>query len=181
MEIKKASDGWHTDGNAQIVMVRVEEGLQLSVQRLSRHGGDKNCSLGWQVMMLSDPRGLIGGDTEIRCGDGSIRSVKWPGPGFAMMMQVHPHWLILHIALKSACLPAEDAPLSKQQTGFRADACALLQGMIVNHNVQPIMTANGEIQGERLTMVGPSRHSVILFFAAFCASSFGNLDQWCGP
>ena len=41
MQIKKASDGWHTDGNAQIVMVRVEKGLQLSVQRLSRHGGDK--------------------------------------------------------------------------------------------------------------------------------------------
>ena len=40
MQIKKASDGWHTDGNAQIVMVRVKMGLRLSGQRLSRHGGD---------------------------------------------------------------------------------------------------------------------------------------------
>ena len=99
--------------------------------------------------MLSDPRGLIGGDTEVRCGDGSIRSVKWPGPGFAMMMQVHPHWPILHIVLTSAWLPAEDAPLSEHSGPTSA-----LQGMIVNHNVQPVMTANGEIQGERLTMVG---------------------------
>ncbi|KIW60565.1 hypothetical protein PV05_00772 [Exophiala xenobiotica] len=39
------------------------------------------------VLMLSDPVGMKGGETALRTGDGSIRKVKPPGMGYAVMMQ----------------------------------------------------------------------------------------------
>jgi len=80
-----AQDGWHTDGNAQFVV----------------------------VVMLSDPTRMLGGETEVRCGDGSIRRITYPAPGYAIM----------------------------------------LQGMVVHHNVKPVLSAEGRMSGERLTMV----------------------------
>jgi len=58
----EAQDGWHTDGNAQFVV----------------------------VVMLSDPTHVLGGETEVRCGDGSIRKITYPAPGYAIMLQVYP-------------------------------------------------------------------------------------------
>ena len=41
--------------------------------------------------MLSDPSKVeSGGETQVRCGDGSIRNVHYPAAGYAIMLQVLP-------------------------------------------------------------------------------------------
>ena len=50
------------------------------------------------VCMLSDPTGMIGGETALRKGDGSILKVRGPGIGYAVMMQ---GGLISHVPLKA--------------------------------------------------------------------------------
>lgn len=44
---------------------------------------------GMQVLMLSDPSKVSGGETQIRCGDGSVRNVNYPAAGYAIMLQVY--------------------------------------------------------------------------------------------
>ena len=50
------------------------------------------------VCMLSDPTGMVGGETALRRGDGSILKVRGPQIGSAVMMQ---GGLINHVALKA--------------------------------------------------------------------------------
>lgn len=50
------------------------------------------------VCMLSDPTGMVGGETAMRKGDGEIMKVRGPQIGSAVMMQ---GGLINHVALKS--------------------------------------------------------------------------------
>jgi hypothetical protein len=50
------------------------------------------------VCMLSDPTGMVGGETALRKGDGSILKVRGPEVGSAVMMQ---GGLINHVALKA--------------------------------------------------------------------------------
>jgi len=50
------------------------------------------------VCMLSDPTGMVGGETALRKGDGSILKVRGPQIGSAVMMQ---GGLINHVALKA--------------------------------------------------------------------------------
>jgi len=50
------------------------------------------------VCMLSDPSNMVGGETGLRRGDGTIAKVKGPGIGWAVMMQ---GGCIEHIALKA--------------------------------------------------------------------------------
>tara|TARA_R110002060_G_scaffold39569_1_gene50750 strand:+ start:568 stop:1638 length:1071 start_codon:yes stop_codon:yes gene_type:complete len=50
------------------------------------------------VVMLSDPTGMIGGETALRKGDGSLLKVRGPEVGCAVMMQ---GGLINHVALKA--------------------------------------------------------------------------------
>ena len=71
---KETRDGWHTDGNAQFVV----------------------------VVMLSDPTNMLGGETEVRCGDGSVRRITYPAAGYAVMLQVHRPPCFVHIHIASA-------------------------------------------------------------------------------
>lgn len=41
--------------------------------------------------MLSDPSKVeSGGETQVRCGNGSIRNIEYPAAGYAIMLQVLP-------------------------------------------------------------------------------------------
>ncbi|KAJ6103499.1 hypothetical protein N7486_005926 [Penicillium sp. IBT 16267x] len=50
------------------------------------------------VVMLSDPTNMAGGETGLRCGDGSVLKMRGPGIGWAVMMQ---GGCIEHIALRA--------------------------------------------------------------------------------
>lgn len=51
------------------------------------------------VVMLSDPTNMMGGETGLRKGDGTLLKVKGPGVGWAVMMQ---GGCVNHIALKAS-------------------------------------------------------------------------------
>ena len=40
------------------------------------------------ILMLSDTKGMVGGETGIRKGDGTIMKMRYPEPGMAICMQV---------------------------------------------------------------------------------------------
>lgn len=76
--------------------------------------GWHNDSYPWVcVLMLSDASTMMGGETALQCGDGSIRKVRGPGLGYAVMMQGR---YINHAALNAWYAPERVTMV----TSFRA-------------------------------------------------------------
>ncbi|KAH7409590.1 hypothetical protein BKA64DRAFT_720838 [Cadophora sp. MPI-SDFR-AT-0126] len=78
----------------------VDEGIKAAAQENEGHlTAWHNDSYPWVcVVMLSDPTGMVGGETALRKGDGSLLKVRGPEVGCAVMMQ---GGLINHVALKA--------------------------------------------------------------------------------
>ena len=56
------------------------------------------------ILMLSDAKNMVGGETAFRKGDGSIALVKYPAAGYAICMQVRgPCCLHVSCSLLSCC------------------------------------------------------------------------------
>ena len=97
--VEESQDGWHTDGNAQFVV----------------------------VVMLSDPTNMLGGETEVRCGDGSVRKITYPAAGYAVMLQVRwlPYLLDIPSLMYSSNHPIDTIPqvllsaLPRQQSNLK--------------------------------------------------------------
>ncbi|RFU36273.1 hypothetical protein B7463_g121, partial [Scytalidium lignicola] len=79
--------------------INLEEAEKVHKQQLSAAGPwHKDCYPWVIIIMLSDPTNMVGGETGIRKGDGSIVKYRGPGVGWAVLMQ---GGCVEHIALKS--------------------------------------------------------------------------------
>ena len=90
--------------------------------------------------MLSDAANMVGGETAFRKGDGSVAKVKFPGAGWAIMMQVPTACRVPNLTACHVIVPLS-TPCS-------------LQGLNVLHSVTEVLSQSGEF-GERMSMVKP--------------------------
>ena len=97
------------DKNADMVLppaIPPKQNLEVSEAERLVSASDEGNVTSWHndsypwvcVCMLSDSTGMVGGETALRRGDGSLLKVRGPGMGYAVMMQ---GGLINHVALKA--------------------------------------------------------------------------------